>query len=512
MHSYDNISRRLKSASTKFAPDIKHLRRSFIDLFIRDQASRFTCSKYSLSHEDLTTDLQASFIIKCRQDSSFCKWRCKASPPFEGVLVSSKFKLSNRRLGEWSRARKGVLEDIFKTLTIKDDFQKPRRATKVFAVATPPPSDDIRYLKSFALHLWLLGYEFLETIMVFSDKWIHFLFSQKKASVLDVVKKRAKDVVMHIGSLEGKLEEKWVEKLTSSCLQLNDLTNGLAHVFVVKEDNELTNVRKFAHLAASEKQKKWPVSLLEDYHGTHTSTNVSSEASGSGIDKASEGRTREYITTSSKRVADVVEAVIMEKHGPDASKHPPNDFDLWEDATEGKKKGKLVGLGTRGDPRVMVTHIAATSSSSSTSNEQISDDTSVEFTQFLDVSRKKLWSDFDTKIKKIDWKKVKITDEVMEYVIPKYGKTNWLLNDSYSHIILEDIYNTFYKDEAELAKDDNGNKKVNDKRKGKMDDLVDALEKGKSKLMVSGKGTKKASVDLFLEWQFVATWPLAQKA
>ncbi|GKE20490.1 hypothetical protein Tco_1432002 [Tanacetum coccineum] len=71
-------------------------------------------------------------------------------------------------------------------------------------------------------------------------------------------------------------------------------------------------------------------------------------------------------------------------------------------------------------------------------------------------------------------------------------------------IILEDIYNTFYKDEAELAKDDKGNRKVDDKekgkmddkRKGKMDDLVDALEKGKSKLMVSGKGTKKASVDL----------------
>ncbi|GJW71176.1 hypothetical protein Tco_0128093, partial [Tanacetum coccineum] len=91
-----------------------------------------------------------------------------------------------------------------------------------------------------------------------------------------------------------------------------------------------------------------------------------------------------------------------------------------------------------------------------------------------------------TKIKEIDWKKVKITDKVMEYMIPKYGKTNWLLNDSYSHIILEDIYNTFYKDEAELAKGE-----------GKMDDLVDALEKGKSKLMVSGKGTKKASVDLF---------------
>ncbi|GKA82669.1 hypothetical protein Tco_0789417 [Tanacetum coccineum] len=100
-------------------------------------------------------------------------------------------------------------------------------------------------------------------------------------------------------------------------------------------------------------------------------------------------------------------------------------------------------------------------------------------------------------MKEIDWKKVKITDKVMEYMIPKYGKTNWLLNDSYSHIILKDIYNTFYKDEAELAKDDKGKGRVDDKGEGKMDDLVDALEKGKSKLMVSGKGTKKASVDLF---------------
>ncbi|GJU15968.1 hypothetical protein Tco_1143934, partial [Tanacetum coccineum] len=49
-------------------------------------------------------------------------------------------------------------------------------------------------------------------------------------------------------------------------------------------------------------------------------------------------------------------------------------------------------------------------------------------------------------------------------------------------IILKDIYNTFYKDEAKLAKESI--------------DLVDALEKGKSKLMVSEKGSKKASVDL----------------
>ncbi|GKB11979.1 hypothetical protein Tco_0845902, partial [Tanacetum coccineum] len=81
-------------------------------------------------------------------------------------------------------------------------------------------------------------------------------------------------------------------------------------------------------------------------------------------------------------------------------------------------------------------------------------------------------------------------------------------------IILEDIYNTFYIDEAELAKEgyeiwrpsssggpvrwhlSHSPKDGPDKGKGKMDDLVDAVEKGKSKLMVSEKGTKKASVEL----------------
>nr|GEW51888.1 hypothetical protein [Tanacetum cinerariifolium] len=125
------------------------------------------------------------------------------------------------------------------------------------------------------------------------------------------------------------------------------------------------------HKFQIEKEKKQPVSLLEAYHRTHTSTNVSSEASGSEMDEASEGRTREYVTDSSKRLADAVEAAIMEKHGPDVSEHPPNHFDLCGEATEGRKKGKLVGLGTRGDQRVMVTCTAATSSSSSTSNEQV---------------------------------------------------------------------------------------------------------------------------------------------
>ncbi|GKD86489.1 hypothetical protein Tco_1357643 [Tanacetum coccineum] len=35
------------------------------------------------------------------------------------------------------------------------------------------------------------------------------------------------------------------------------------------------------------------------------------------------------------------------------------------------------------------------------------------------------------------------------YVMPKYGKTNWMKDDSWTDIILNDVYNTFYRDEEE---------------------------------------------------------------
>lgn len=70
------------------------------------------------------------------------------------------------------------------------------------AVATHPATNDLRYLKSSALHIWLLGYEFSDTIMVSSSKQIHFLCSKKIATLLEVVKQPAHDelgidVVMH---------------------------------------------------------------------------------------------------------------------------------------------------------------------------------------------------------------------------------------------------------------------------------------------------------------------------
>ncbi|XVF05897.1 hypothetical protein REPUB_Repub06bG0001500 [Reevesia pubescens] len=164
-------------------------------------------------------------------------------------------------------------------------------SSDVLAVATPPPSEDLRYLKSSALNIWLLGYEFPETIMVFTEKQIHFLCSQKKVSLLEVVKKSAKeavgvDVLMHVKAKsddgtalmdalfrsiraqykgsgndapvfgyiareapEGKLLETWAEKLKSASFQLADVTNGLSDLFAMKDKEELMNVKKAAYLS-----------------------------------------------------------------------------------------------------------------------------------------------------------------------------------------------------------------------------------------------------------------------
>ncbi|XP_073045483.1 FACT complex subunit SPT16 [Primulina eburnea] len=165
--------------------------------------------------------------------------------------------------------------------------------SEVFAVATPPLSEDLRYLKSSAFNIWLIGHEFPDTIMVFMKKHVHFLCSQKKVSLLEVVKKSAKDavgveVIMHakakndfgttlmdnifravrtesrmdgfdvpvFGHIareapEGRLLELWAEKLKSANFQLTDVTNGFSDLFAVKDPTEITNLKKAAYLTSS---------------------------------------------------------------------------------------------------------------------------------------------------------------------------------------------------------------------------------------------------------------------
>jgi len=105
------------------------------------------------------------------------------------------------------------LDNFSKRLKVFYDHWKEHKSdlwgsSDAIAIATPPPSEDLRYLKSSALDIWLLGYEFPETIIVFMHKQIHVLCSQKKANLIGTLKKAASeavgaDIVLHVKAKNG---------------------------------------------------------------------------------------------------------------------------------------------------------------------------------------------------------------------------------------------------------------------------------------------------------------------
>uniref|UniRef100_A0A0E0KP27 FACT complex subunit n=1 Tax=Oryza punctata TaxID=4537 RepID=A0A0E0KP27_ORYPU len=187
------------------------------------------------------------------------------------------------------------LDNFSKRLKVFYDHWKEHNSdlwgsADAIAIATPPPSEDLRYLKSSALDVWLLGYEFPETIIVFMHKQIHFLCSQKKANLIGTLKKAANDavgadIVLHVKAKndngvglmedivravcaqsksddpivghiakeapEGKLLEAWADKLSNSSVQLTDITNGFSELFAMKDASEITCVKKAAYLTSS---------------------------------------------------------------------------------------------------------------------------------------------------------------------------------------------------------------------------------------------------------------------
>eukprot|EP00271_Cylindrocystis_brebissonii_P005149 TRINITY_DN17096_c0_g1_i1.p1 TRINITY_DN17096_c0_g1~~TRINITY_DN17096_c0_g1_i1.p1 ORF type:complete len:1151 (-),score=279.83 TRINITY_DN17096_c0_g1_i1:406-3858(-) len=165
-----------------------------------------------------------------------------------------------------------------------------------FALSSHPTSEDLRYLKSSAVQLWLLNYEFPEIVMLFtqskdgSGKFCHVVGSVKKTGLLEEVRKACKDetgveMILHpkqksedggaqmeklveairksaggdtpvVGVLvkeqpEGAFMEKWEEVLSAAGVQKVDVSNGLSELFAVKDEGETTNIKKAAFLSAS---------------------------------------------------------------------------------------------------------------------------------------------------------------------------------------------------------------------------------------------------------------------
>ncbi|KAF0888486.1 hypothetical protein E2562_014723 [Oryza meyeriana var. granulata] len=176
----------------------------------------------------------------------------------------------------------------------KEDESNLWGSSSAIAIATPPPSDDIRYQESLALSMWFFGRELPETVMVFMERQIHVLCKQKGCDVLKplkvpVSKAVSIDIVLHnsakgdngsslmdeifravcshsesksvvIGHLarekpEGKVLEAWSEKLNGSRLRLSDMSSGMSNLLAVKDATEIMYVKKAAYLTASVMRK-----------------------------------------------------------------------------------------------------------------------------------------------------------------------------------------------------------------------------------------------------------------
>ncbi|KAF8659787.1 hypothetical protein HU200_058252 [Digitaria exilis] len=175
-------------------------------------------------------------------------------------------------------------------------------SSSAIAVATPPPSDDIRYRKSLALSMWFFGREFADTIIVFLSSQIHVLSGQDGCDLLQhlktpVSKAVGLDIVLHnlekadngshsmdqilnsvfaqyesnsliMGHIgrekpEGKVLEEWSQKLHASKLKLYDVSGGISELLSVKDANEIMYVKKAAYLTASA-MRKFVVPKLEN--------------------------------------------------------------------------------------------------------------------------------------------------------------------------------------------------------------------------------------------------------
>ncbi|CAK7340461.1 unnamed protein product [Dovyalis caffra] len=268
----------------KLIPEHARKQCAFLGLFQIEQTEMCIGDASNLGYE-LRSDIDSSLIKNANAKPSSGKPSGAANP--YAIDLDNFTKRLNMLYSHW-----------------KEHHNDLWGASDALAIATPPASEDLRYLKSSALNIWLVGYEFPETIMIFLKKQIHFLCSQKKASLLDVVKKSAKEavgvevvihvktksddgsglmdiifravhaqpnsnghdapVIGHIGreSPEGKLLETWDEKLKNVNCELSDVTNGFSDLFAVKDSTELTNVRKAAFLTSSV-MKQFVVPKLE---------------------------------------------------------------------------------------------------------------------------------------------------------------------------------------------------------------------------------------------------------
>ncbi|CAL5222238.1 g4572 [Coccomyxa viridis] len=153
--------------------------------------------------------------------------------------------------------------------------------------------EELRYLKSVSMQLWLFGYELTETVLVFTKEAFHVLTGAgKKATLVEALKAATKEkvgveLVLHVkpkgedgkqqvddlveviksssGSVgviqkeskpQGKLSEVWAPALDASGVAQADVSAALSELLASKDPADIHKAKKAAFLSASVMQKR----------------------------------------------------------------------------------------------------------------------------------------------------------------------------------------------------------------------------------------------------------------